>query len=168
MNSKVKQIIKEEIELFLENFEFNDSKKLKKYIPTDSMKKQASLALSVVEKNNLTKDGGNEGSGIKKAKSIASGEEITHGMLKRMKAFFDNNQGFYDADRSSGKNINNSGIIQSWNLWGGDPGRTFVNQNIDFLKDSNLKRKKLRRDINVGTGSGKATRLIDTTYHRKK
>jgi len=166
--SKVHKIIKEEVAIFLENFEYNDSKKLKNYKPTDVMKKNASLALSSIEKNDLTQSGGNEGSGIRKANNIVNGEDMNHGMLKRMKAFFDNNIEKYNSEKSVGKNINNSGIIQTWNLWGGDAGKAFAEQQIGSLNDLNKKRKKVRRDISVGNGTGNVKRLIDTNYHRKK
>ena len=166
--SKIRFIIREEVCVFFENFKSSDAQKNKEYTPNELMKKNATNALIAIEKNNLTNSGGNEGSGVKKAKNISNGEKMSHSMLKRMKAFFDNNLGEYTSAKSTGKTIHNSGIIQSWNLWGGDAARTFVNHHIDSLSDSNLKRKKIRRDVSVGNGTGNVKRLIDTNYHRKK
>jgi hypothetical protein len=132
------------------------------------MKDNARKALEAIEKNDLTENGGNEGSGKSKAKSIVNGEEITHSVLKRMKAYFDNNTQKYQAEKSMGKTIDNSGVIQSWNLWGGDDAKNFSNHNLDSQNTNNLNRKKNRRTISNGTGTGNVSRLVDTNYHRKK
>jgi len=162
--SEIRAFIREEIVLIFENFEFNDSQKLKKFNPTDNMKKNVLTALEAIKKNDLTNKGGNEGSGKLKAISIKNEEPINFSMLKRMKAFFDNNQIKYNTDKSSGKTINDSGIIQTWNLWGGDAGKKFANDNIKSLNKSNLDRKKNRKLIDTG----KTKSLMNPFNYRNK
>ena len=145
MKSKINDIIREEVKLFLEDFQFNNDDK--SFTPNDSMVANCKKAIDAVSTNDLTQSGGNEGSGKQKAQSIINKEPISHSVLKRMKAFFDNNYNAYQAELGKGANINNSGIIQSWNLWGGDAGKDFSNQNIDRVNSRNLKRKEIRRDI---------------------
>lgn len=107
----------------------------------DSVKK----ALAIVSQNNLAfSTGGNEGSGIKKAHSIAKGEPMTHAQLKRMKAFFDANKTEVMAARAKGGTLQNSDTIQRWELWGGDAGMQWVEQQINDVHDSNDTSKKLR------------------------
>ena len=160
----IRLIIRQEVALIFENFEFNDAQRLNVFRPTDAMKKNASDALLAVEKNDLTSHGGNEGSGKNKAKDISEGEPISHAMLKRMKAFFDNNYSFYSSEKSLGKNIENSGIIQTWNLWGGDAAKAFVDQHINSLNKVNLNRKKVRRVVDTG----KTKTIMDPHNSRNK
>jgi len=91
----------------------------------------AQKALNAVSSNKLVKsDASNEGSGLQKAKSLVSKEPITHAQLKRMKAFFDKNTQEVNQERSAGKNLQNSPIIQKWELWGGDAGQKWVEKQI--------------------------------------
>ena len=164
----IRKIIREQVEIIFENFEYQDSQKHKKYYPTPQMKDNAQKALDAVSKNDLTESGENEGSGKSKAQTIINGDEMSHSTIKRMKAYFDNNTQKYQAEKAIGRTIDNSGVIQSWNLWGGDEGKKFASDHINNLNSSNFDRKKHRRTISNGTGTGSVTRLIDTNYHRKK
>lgn len=105
----------------------------------------AKRAIEAVKKQTSTiSNGGNEGTGLQKAKKLASGEGINHGQLKRMKAFFDKNSENIKRERASGKNIYNSELIQKWNLWGGDEAQRWVNSKIGSVKDTNQSSKDLR------------------------
>ena len=146
----LRKIIQEEILIFLkEDFTFDDSQKQKVYHPTSNMISNAQKALNTIKNNNLLSHGGNEGSGRDKAHSLISKKPISHTMMNRMKAFFDNNSGSYQSELSKGKTINDSGVIQSWNLWGGDSAKDWVNGEIGRLNNRNLSRKKVRRDAGI-------------------
>ena len=133
--SKILKIIKEEINIFFEDFKFNNDQKT--FFPNDDMVRNCRRALKAISSNDLTADGGNEGSGKERAHSIINKEPMTHGILKRMKAFFDNNSSKYQAELGKGNTLMNSGIIQTWNLWGGDAGKQMANYNIEYTqKDS--------------------------------
>lgn len=105
----------------------------------------AKRAIEAIQKQtNTISHGGNEGTGLQKAKKLASGDGINHGQLKRMKAFFDKNIEAVRNERSAGKNIYNSEIIQKWNLWGGDAAQKWVDSKIGSVKDTNQTSKDLR------------------------
>jgi hypothetical protein len=157
---KLRRLISEEIKIILEDFSFDNSQKM--YEPTSEVIATAQRGLSAIANNNLTQHGGNEGSGEQKAKSILSKEPLNHSMLKRMKAFYDENKSEVRKERSLGKNINNSALIQTWELWGGDAGMNWVNKQIDHLNNRNLSRKDLRRS----SGIEKTSTLMDPTNTR--
>lgn len=144
--SEIKRIIQEEISLFFEDLTFDYNKT---YYPPQDVMNICDQALQVVRSNKLTADGGNEGSGIDKAKSISSKEPMDHSVIKRMKSFFDNNHQEVINLRSKGATINDSGELQTWDLWGGDAGKRWVDNEIAKLNQSNLKSKQLKRDAGI-------------------
>lgn len=158
--NNIRKFIREEIERILEDFTVDNSNKM--FYPPQEVISSCQEALSYVKINNLTRNGGNDGSGELKAKSIITKEPISHSMLKRMKAFFDKNKPLVDKEKSLGKDISNSGLLQTWNLWGGDAGMTWTNQEISKLNQTNLGRKELRRDA----GMVKTSTLMDPTNIR--
>ena len=160
--SKVKKIISEVIDDLCEDFNFDNSQKV--YKPLPGMVMNCKKALQAVQNNDLTSHGGNEGTGKSKANSIISMEPISHSVLKRMKAYFDNNGPAYNQEIAAGKNLSNSGVIQSWNLWGGNDARDFSNRTIGNLNQRNLNRKGLRRD----SGMVKTSTLMDPHNTRVK
>jgi len=159
--SEIKRIIQEEIEYFFEDLTFDYNKT---YYPPQDVINTCSQALKIVRDNNLTTHGGNEGSGIDKAKSIINKDPMDHSILKRMKAFFDNHHQDVLNLRSKGSSINDSGEIQSWELWGGDAGKRWADNEIAKLNQSNLKSKKLKRDA----GIQKTSTLMDPHNTRNK
>lgn len=152
---KIRKIIKETLQ---EAFDFDNNKT---FTPPTGVKNAATQALSVVSNNNLTQKGGNEGSGYQKAKSLSSGENLNHSMMKRLKAFFDNNEQSVQQERSAGKTIQDSGIIQSWELHGGDEGKRWADQSISTTKDSNMRTKKNLQQLG-GAGENKGMGVFDT------
>jgi hypothetical protein len=115
------------------------------FVPPVEVAKAASEAINAVTNNRVSgNSGGNEGSGTQKARSLANREPMNHAQLKRMKAFFDKNEEAVKNELSHGRNMSNSGIIQSWNLWGGDAGRQWANRQISSVQSSNKTSKKIR------------------------
>jgi hypothetical protein len=115
------------------------------FTPTREVIQTAQNALQVVNQNKLVQsDASNEGSGLRKAQSLVSAEPMTHAQLKRMKSFFDNNAQAVQNERNAGKNINNSPIIQKWELWGGDAGKNWAEKEINSTQSSNKTSKKVR------------------------
>lgn len=115
------------------------------FTPPVEVARAVTNAINVVSNNRMANNsGGNEGSGIQKAKSLANREPMNHAQLKRMKSFFDNNEGAVRNERSQGKNASNSGIIQSWELWGGDAGKQWVERQISSVQSANKTSKKIR------------------------
>lgn len=155
VKSEINRIILEEIKLFFEDFKFDNDQK--RFFPSDSMINNCKRALKAISQNDLTTHGGNEGSGKEKANSIINKEPMTHAMLKRMNSFFDNNYEKYQSELGKGKTLMNSGIIQTWNLWGGDAGKQMSNSSINYTQRDNQKRKKLKTFISPT----KTTTLMD-------
>lgn len=153
--SRIHKIIQEEISLFFEDFKFDNSQKT--FQPNPAMIGNCQRAIKAIQQNDLTASGGNEGSGKDKAKAIINKEPISHSVLKRMKAFFDNNQSDYQAELAKGNTLMNSGLIQSWNLWGGDAAKEMANREIDYAQKDNQKRK----DIKTFISPTKTSTLMD-------
>ena len=117
----------------------------KGYNPPFNVRSAAKYALMAVQQNKkVQSDASNEGSGLQKAKDLSNGIVLNHGQLKRMKAFFDNNYDQVQKEKMAGKDITNSGVLQSWELWGGDSGREWVSNRINSLHDKNDSSKNLR------------------------
>ena len=153
----LKKIIKETLEeigfyksIFSEDFRYIYDGK---FYPTEAMILNCKQALDAIQKNDLTKETSNEneGSGKTKAKKIINKEPLSHSQLKRMKAFFENNQSEYSKEKAKGKDINSSGIIQSWNLWGGDEGKNWCNSQISKRNSSNNTSKTVRGASGIRT-----------------
>ena len=127
----------------LEDFRYQYDKDL--FLPPPSVLDQVSKAYQYIKKNNLVSGtGGNEGSGLQKAVALLKKEPLNHAQLKRMKSFFDNNYEAVQKEKGLGKNITNSELIQSWELWGGDYGREWVNNRIKSVQNKNDRSKSLR------------------------
>ncbi len=129
------------------NFRYSDTNDntVATFKPSGDVIKTAQQALQAVQNNKLVQsDASNEGSGIQKANSLSNAELMTHAQLKRMEAFFTNNEQAVNQELAAGKNINNSPLIQKWNLWGGNAGRNWVRQQLKSQESSNQTKKKIR------------------------
>lgn len=135
LRQKIRQIISEDYRFQYDN---------KTFLPNEKMKETCQKAIDIVSRIKLVGKGEAEGSGLRKAYSIKAGKPMSHGQLKRMKAFFDNNLNLYKNELSKGKTINNSGLIQKWNLWGGDAAYSWVKYNLESHKSKNQNSKDNR------------------------
>jgi len=142
----------------------------KSFIPPPNVAQRAQEALNVVSSNNLTQSGTDIGSGLSKAKELASKQTQSFDQMRKIKSFFDTQEDSYKAEKAAGKTVKNSGIIQSWELRGGDSGRDWVNQQMNSLNQSNLNTKKnLRQAGGAGTNKGMGifdTKMMSTNNHR--
>lgn len=123
------------------------------FYPNESMISNCEKALKAVSDNDLTKSvaNKNEGSGKSKAKTIVNKEPLNHAQLKRMKSFFDNNESEVLSEKLKGKDIYTSGILQIWNLWGGDEGKSWCNTHISQKNSSNNTSKTVRGASGIRT-----------------
>tara|TARA_B100000963_G_scaffold114749_1_gene99948 strand:- start:2523 stop:3011 length:489 start_codon:yes stop_codon:yes gene_type:complete len=160
---KIREIIRKEIQSLFEDFQYRYDGN---FYPNQSMIKNCLDALNAVEKNDLIKTipNNNEGSGKIKAKKIVEKQPITHSQLKRMKAFFDNNESEVSKEKAKGETIHTSGLIQSWNLWGGDEGKSWCNNHISQRKSSNKTSKTVRGAS--GLSSKNLMNPFNTRIHR--
>ena len=161
---EIRSIIKS---VLRESVEFDNNKT---FIPLPNVAQRAQEALNAVSRNDLTQSGTNQGSGKSKAKELASKQTQSFDMMRRIKSFFETNQEAYNAEKAAGKDINSSGLIQSWELFGGDSGRDWIKQELGSLNQSNLNTKKnLRKAGGAGENKGMGTfdtKIMSTNNHR--
>lgn len=164
VHQEVRKIVRGVIK---EAFEFNNNKT---FTPPPNVAQRAQQALNAVSKNNLTQSGTDIGSGTSKAKELASKQIQNFDQMRKIKSFFDTHEESYRKEKAAGKTIDNSGIIQSWELRGGDSSREWINQELSSLKKDNLNTKKnLRSAGGAGTNKGMGifdTKLMSTNNHR--
>lgn len=156
--SQIRKIVSEEIRGVFEAVTFDNNKT---FIPPPNVAQRAQEALNAVSANNLTQSGTDIGSGLGKAKELASKQSQKFDMMRKIKSFFDTHENSYKAEKSAGKTIKDSGIIQSWELRGGDSGRDWVNQELSSLNKDNLNTKKNLRNAG-GAGKNKGMGIFDT------
>ncbi len=164
---KINEIRKIVREVLSEAVTFDNNKS---FIPPPNVAQRAQEALNVVSSNNLTQSGTDIGSGLSKAKELASKQTQSFDQMRKIKSFFDTQEQAYRAEKSAGKTVKDSGLIQSWELRGGDSGRDWVNQQMNSLNQSNLDTKKnLRQAGGAGTNKGMGifdTNMMSTNNHR--
>lgn len=149
----IRKIIQEELsKIFLnEDFRYRYDGTFE---PEENVINTCSKALEVVESNNLINNtSSNEGSGKSKANSIVNKEPMTHSQLKRMKAYFDNHFEEVKSERIKGNTLENSGILQSWDLWGGDAGKRWVEKKLNQRHSSNDTSKTVRGASGIRTNT---------------
>ncbi len=156
--SQIRKIVSEEIKLVFEAVTFDNNKT---FTPPPNVAQRAQEALNTVSNNNLTTSGTNSGSGLSKAKELASKQTQGFDQMRRMKSYFDTNQESYNAEKAAGKTIKNSGTIQSWELHGGDSGKDWVNQQMKSVNQSNLDTKANLRKVG-GAATNKGMGIFDT------
>lgn len=161
--NEVRKIIRQEIENLFEDFKYRYDGN---FYPNDSMIKSCLEALNAVDQNDLTKNvsNANEGSGKSKAKSITNKEPLNHSQLKRMKAFFDKNESEVLSQKSKGEDMSTSGLLQIWNLWGGDAGKSWCNTHISKRNSSNDTSKTVRGASGISTKN--LMNPLNTRIHR--
>ena len=143
----------------------------KTFTPPPNVAQRAQEALNSVSNGKLTSSGTNAGSGTSKAKELATKQTQGFDMMRRMKSYFETNQESYNAEKAAGKTIKDSGVIQAWELHGGDSGKDWVNQEMGNLNKSNLNTKKnLRKaggdENNMSNTAFSGTKGVSTNNHR--
>jgi hypothetical protein len=143
----------------------------KTFTPPPNVVQRAQEALNAVSNGKLTSSGTNAGSGTSKAKELASKQTQGFDQMRRMKSYFETNQESYNSEKSSGKTIKDSGVIQAWELHGGDSGKDWVTQEMGSLNKSNLNTKKNLRlaggdESNMNNTAFAGTKGVSTNNHR--
>ena len=120
----------------------------KTHIPTDSMSLAAKKAQQSVSKNNLIaqyKSGGGVVTGEKRAAKIISKTPLNHNEVRALRDLFASLGTEVSNAKSQGKTIDNSAVIQIWELNGGNAGKDWANGILGSEHKSGLKHKNLRR-----------------------
>ena len=164
MMKEVRRIVRE---VLSETVTFDNNKT---FTPPPNVAQRAQEALNAVSNNNKTFGGTNDGSGMSKAKELAAKQTQSFDQMRRMKSYFDTNEQSYKQAKAAGGTIQDNGIIQSWELHGGDSGRDWINQEMGSLKQDNLNTKKnLRKAGGAGVNKGMGifdTNTMSTNNHR--
>jgi hypothetical protein len=167
-----KQFLKEVVQklegLISEVGEFNYNKN---FTPTDAVAQKAKQALSQVSTNDQTSSGTNEGSGKQKAQELAEKKSQSIDQMKKMANFFSKNAANIVRIKQSGVQTDEDrGIMQSWDLHGGEAGNQWVKNELKKFHDENLRTKSnLRKAGGAGTNKGMGifdTSIMSTTKQR--
>ena len=140
--SEIRKIIRKMLE---EDYRFEYKKT---HIPTDSMSLAAKKAQQSVSKNNLIaqyKSGGGVVTGEKRAAKIISKTPLNHNEVRALRDLFASLGTEVSNAKSQGKTIDNSAVIQIWELNGGNAGKDWANGILGSEHKSGLKHKNLRR-----------------------
>ena len=149
--------------------EFNYNKK---FTPTDVVAKKAAEAISIVGAGDYTSNGTNEGSGKQKAQELAEKKSQSVEQLKKMASFFSKNAAPIIRIKQQGgpQSDEDKGIMQAWNLHGGEEGNQWVKSELKKFHDENLRTKSnLRKAGGAGINKGMGvfdSSIMDTTKQR--
>lgn len=162
--AEVREIVRDVLK---EAFEFDNNKT---FTVPPNVAQRAQEAINAASTNNLTTSGTNLGSGLSKAKELAAKQTQSFDQMRRMKSFFDTQEQAYRQEKAAGKDVKSSGVIQAWELHGGDSGRDWVNQEMGSLNKDNLNTKKNARKAG-GAATNKGMGIFDknmmsTNNHR--
>ena len=159
---RLKEIIKEEVELILTNEEVEDlfGEELEELIlegkydhidfkPPEGVAKAAARGLELRKKAPKSKKGGLSvkqaakagiGSGVQRAVNLKNRDKMSPKTVKRMKAFFDRHQKSKEID--AGKTAAEDKGYQAWLLWGGDAGYSWAKKIVRQMDAADKKAKK--------------------------
>lgn len=155
--------------LVLEVGEFNYNKTFQ--VP-DHVAKIAGEAIKRIGNNDTIQTNTNIGSGKEKAIELSSKKSQNINQIKKMATFFSTNAASVISIKQKGgpKNNHELGIMQAWNLHGGESGNQWVKNELKKFHDENLRTKNnLRKAGGAGKNKGLGifnTSLMNTTNHR--
>lgn len=133
-----------------------------KHTPSDGMVAAAKRAEQSVAKNNLVaqyKSQGGVVTGEKRSKKIIAKQPLTHDEVRAIRDLFVSLQTEYNQEKSKGNTVDNSAVIQIWDLNGGEAGKAWATGILGNHHDSSIKRKELRRgygDVGINKNMMKA------------
>lgn len=125
-------------------FEYKQS-----HVPTDIMSQTAKKAQEAVSKNNLIAKhkeiSGKIVTGEKRSQKIINKEPLNHNEVRALRDLFTSLQNDLNQAKNKGQNINNSPIIQIWELNGGNAAKTWAENILGTHHTKSLNHKDLRR-----------------------
>lgn len=162
-------VLKKLESLITEVGEFNYNKR---FTPTDIVAQRAKEAIAHVGTSDHTFSGTDEGSGKQKAQELAEKKSQSVEQLKKMANFFSQNAAPVIRIKQQGgpQTDEEKGIMQAWNLHGGEEGNKWVKNELKKFHDENMRTKgNLRKAGGAGTNKGMGvfnTSIMDTTKQR--
>lgn len=149
--------------------EFNYNKN---FTPTDGVAKKAREALAGLGTIDNTIAHTNEGSGKQKASELAEKKSQNLSQMKKMATFFSANAAPMVRIKQQGgpRTEEEKGIMQAWNLHGGEEGNQWVKNELAKFHDENLRTKSnMRKAGGAGVNKGMGIfdkGIMDTTKKR--
>jgi len=149
--------------------EFNYNKT---FTPTDSVAQKAKEALAGVSSNDSTIANTHKGSNKQKAKELAEKKTQNLSQMKKMATYFSANAASVIKIKQQGgpKTDEEKGIMQAWNLHGGEAGNQWVKNELARFHDENLRTKNnMRKAGGAGVNKGMGIfdkGIMDTTKQR--
>lgn len=166
----IKEIILEKLKgLINEVGEFNYNKS---FTPTDAVAMNAKKAITSLGVSDNIAQNTHEGSGKEKAVELAEKKTQNVSQMKKMATFFSANAANIVRIKQQGgpKTEEEKGIMQAWNLHGGEAGNQWVKNELKKFHDENLRTKgNLRKAGGAGINKGMgifSTSTMDTTKQR--
>ena len=93
-----------------EAFDFNNNKT---FTPNSQVASTAQNALRAIQQKDLTTNGGNEGSGKRKAQDLSNKQTLNFDEMKRLRSFFASNSNAVQQEQQAGKTMETSGLLQT-------------------------------------------------------
>ena len=116
------------------------------FVPPKSVSKAAERGLELRKSATKSSKGGltnkqaskeGIGSGVQRAVNLKNGDTISPKVIKQMKAFFDRHEKNKQIDK--GKTAQTDKGYIAWQLWGGDPGKTWANKVVKQMDSADEK-----------------------------
>lgn len=158
----IKEVVIKKLEgLISEVGEFNYNKR---FTPTDTVAKKARETLAQIGTADFTPNNTHEGSGKEKAAELSEKKSQTISQMKKMANFFSTNAASVIRIKQQGgpKTTQEKGIMQAWNLHGGEEGNRWVKDELKKFHDENLRTKGNLRKAG-GAATNKGMGVFDTS-----
>jgi hypothetical protein len=158
----INKILKEDY-----RFEYKQTYKIPSNISDVSKK-----AKEVISKNNLIKNhkediGKKVVTGERRATKLINGDELNYNEVRALRDLFTNLEKEYKNEKTKGKTVDNSAIIQIWELNGGDAAKNWSEGILSRHHGKGMKHKELRRGTGDRNRIGNSKNLMKARLSRR-
>lgn len=148
-------------------FEYKKTYKTPPHVSNASKK-----AKNFISKNNLIKKHKEDSekkiiTGERRAEKLINGEELNYNEVRALRDLFVSLEKEYKSEKTKGKNLENSAVIQIWELNGGSSAKEWVDGIISRQHGSSMKHKELRRGTGDRNRVGNSKNLMKSRLSRK-
>ncbi len=148
-------------------FEYKQTYKIPPHVSNVSKKAQ-----EFISKNNLIKKhkediGKKVVTGERRATKIINGEELNYNEVRALRDLFVNLEQEYKNEKTKGKTIENSAIIQIWELNGGNSAKNWTEGILSRHHGKSMKHKELRRGTGDRNRIGNSKNLMKARLPKK-
>lgn len=134
--------------------------------------KTTKKAHEIISKNNLIKKHKENSekkivTGERRAKKLISGEQLNYNEVRALRDLFVSLENDYKNEKAKGKTIDNSAIIQIWELNGGNSAKNWAEGILSRHHGKSMKHKELRRGTGDRNRIGNSKNLMKPRLARK-